>query len=136
MERRCPCAASQIFSAEACIFCLKSPIFGHFIHLTTCRTFQPYFRAWLLAPEGASADKILTTLTKAAKVNAKYTTQMTVSERFATNYLRSARSKIIFCQQLPNLMCAAGKFFMQTGHKLLGQHINSCSRLIHTRFLA
>jgi hypothetical protein len=71
MERRCPCAASQIFSAEACIFYLKSPFFGHFIHLNHLPHFPARFRAWLLKPEGVSAKKILTTLTKAAKVKAE-----------------------------------------------------------------
>src|SRR5580704_3235710 len=131
MERRCSCAAPQIFSAEACMFFSQKPDFRAFyspIHL-------PHHKNRILAAtpgalecpvhkiHGHKPNVPGLSLSAANITRCKSTTYKGDSDELLYRLLQGPKST--------GRNCRPSEGFKESPAKLEAQHINSCSQVIH-----
>src|SRR6516162_1075119 len=132
MERRCSCAAPQILSAEACMFLAQKP--------EKRAVYSPDHSPHSEARYGYSRQHgIVIQPTKSGKPARKFqnVNPHTRHKCLSCNYLQMSHQPApmawLRTRVSIGLKYGPSVVFRETVHNLRGQHINSCSRVIHSQ---
>ena len=134
MERSCSCAELQILSAAACMICSPKARFSG--SLFTCLENHSLPTAFRTVSDLARTPHQQKPLTPAFRPQTM--ARLTICKPFIISALRTPIKQpaehFCFCGLHSETGSLAGSVFMQSPRRLRGQHINSCSRVIHSRF--
>jgi hypothetical protein len=131
-ERSCSCAKFQIFSAESCI-CrfIQKPVFQAFYSPGPKIGFQrPFLHSFDLANGNSQNKPAVNRFLPAGSFFKLLINQL--NSNILRQSLVFASISLVFTIQMFEAISIGAGIFMRTGSKFLGQHINSCSRVIHT----